>query len=184
MRGVRAMIALAVAAIAGVGAVQLARVDTALGAAFGPDRLQRRLDVAPSPAAMRAAEARRILEVRPIDGRAYRVLALAEQRDALLPIANARWPRDALTRATLADRALADGDVDAGLTHLDALLRTNPRTRERILPLLMPYLGDTRVRDAMVDRLDDRGEGRPQPPAEQRHQPLGRPESRPDPQRR
>jgi hypothetical protein len=102
---------------------------------------------------MRAAEARRILEVRPIDGRAYRVLALAEQRDALLPIANARWPRDALTRATLADRALADGDVDAGLTHLDALLRTNPRTRERILPLLMPCLGDTRVRDAMVDRL-------------------------------
>jgi len=43
--------------------------------------------------------------------------------------------------------------VDAGLEHLDALLRTQPSTRSLMLPLLLPYLGDNRVREALVDRL-------------------------------
>ena len=153
MRGVRASIAIAVAAVAAVATVQLARVDAGVGSAFGPDRLQGVLDATPSPATTRIAEAREILDARPIDGRAYRVLALAEGRDALLPIANARWPRDALTRATLADRALANGQVDVGLEHLDALFRTHPGTTSIMLPLLVRYLGDLRVRDALVERL-------------------------------
>lgn len=148
---VRAVIALAVAAIAAGAAIQLARVDTTLGAAFGPDRVMRRIEVAPSPST--EAEARAVLASRPIDGRAYRVLALAEKRDDLLATANARWPRDAMTLATLTDRALAAGQVDAGLEHLDALLRTQPATRSLMLPLLLPYLGDVRVRDALVERL-------------------------------
>lgn len=147
----RGVIALAVAAVAAGAAIQLARVDTTLGAAFGPDRVMRRIDVAPSSSV--EAEARAVLASRPIDGRAYRVLALAGKRDDLLATANARWPRDAMTLATLTDRALAAGRVDVGLAHLDALLRTQPSTRSLMLPLLMPYLGDARVRDALVERL-------------------------------
>lgn len=147
----RGVIALAVAAVTAGAAIQLARVDTTLGDAFGPDRMMRRIDVSPSASA--PTDARAVLASRPIDGRAYRVLALAEKRDDLLVTANARWPRDAMTLATLTDRALAVGQVDAGLEHFDALLRTQPGTRSLMLPLLMPYLGDARVRDALVDRL-------------------------------
>jgi hypothetical protein len=71
----------------------------------------------------------------------------------LLDIAVRRWPRDAATRALLADQALAAGDAGTGLEHLDALLRVAPSTRDEVLPLLIPHLGDTRVRGALVVRL-------------------------------
>ncbi|WP_036164415.1 hypothetical protein [Noviluteimonas dokdonensis] len=153
MSGVRVAAALACAALVAVAAVQMSRVDTEAGRAFGPDRLQRRLDAAPSPDAHRARQARAILATRPIDGRAYRTIALAEQRDALITIAGARGPRDPMTLATLTDRSLAAGEIETGLTHLDALLRVAPATRELFLPLLMPHLHDARVRDSLVERL-------------------------------
>ena len=153
MAALRAGAALAIATVVVIAAVQLARVDTTWGRAVGPDRLVRQLDASPAPAEARVAAAREVLQARPVDGRAYRAIALASDRPELLDIANARWPRDVPTRASLADRALAAGDADTGLMHLDALLRIEPWTRESMLPLLLPHLGDARVRDALVERL-------------------------------
>jgi hypothetical protein len=150
---VRATVAVAAAALAALATLQLARVDANLGSTFGPDRTQRTLDAMPLPEAARIAAAREVLDARPVDGRAYRTIALAEHQTNLLDTANARWPRDPLTRASLADRALAEGDVATGLEHFDALLRIAPGTGEIMLPLLMPHLHDARVRSALVDRL-------------------------------
>lgn len=156
----RAILALAAASLTVVAAVSLARVDTSLGNAFGPDRRMRLLDASAADYPGRDAIARAVLADRPVDGRAYRALATSHaaagqhtQSRALLDIAVRRWPRDPMTRALLADQALAAGDADTGLEHLDALLRVAPHTRGDILPLLIPHLGDTRVREALVARL-------------------------------
>ena len=154
----RAIIAATAVAIAAVAAVQLARVDADVGATFGAERGMRLLDASSFAPAHRIDIAREVLATRPIDGRAYRAIAVAQAGNAppsrtLLDIANARWPRDLITRAHLTDRALAEGDVETGLSNLDAMLRIAPGTRPELLPLLMPHLADARVRDALVDRL-------------------------------
>ncbi len=153
----RVLIAAAVA-VAALAAVQLGRVDTEIGAAFGPERTMRLLDSTEGPPTQRVALARDVLSTRPIDGRAYRAIAVAQAGDAppshaLLSIANARWPRDPHTRALLAESALAQGDAVTGLSHLDAMLRVAPASRGATLPLLVPHLADARVRAALVDRL-------------------------------
>jgi hypothetical protein len=149
----RALLAIVATGLAAVAVVQLARVDAGIGPAFGPDRTMGKLDAVSLAPTEQVAGAREVLEARPIDGRAYRAIALAQGRSGLLETANARWPRDVLARATLADRALAEGDAATGLAHLDALLRIAPGTRAEILPLLMPYLHDVRVRAALVERM-------------------------------
>ena len=155
MRAARATFAILAAGAAAFGAVQLARVDADVGPAFGPDRVQRTLDAVPTPSAEQIAAARDVLDARPLDGRAYRAIALAQHRPGLLDTANARWPRDPMTRASLTDRALAEGDVATGLQHLDALLRVAPELSATFVPLLMPHLGDARVREALADRLSE-----------------------------
>ena len=77
----------------------------------------------------------------------------ADRATALYATAVARWPRDRIARATLADRAFAADDVDGGLHHIDALLRVAPAVRATVLGKLMPYLGDPRIRDGLVARL-------------------------------
>ena len=156
----RALLAIGVTLGAAICAVLLARVDTSLGRAFGPDRRMRLLDATAATYPDRDRIARAVLGERPIDGRAYRVLAVDQaaagqgmEARALLEIAVRRWPRDPMTRALLADHALAAGDADIGLEHLDALLRVAPHARSELLPLLIPHLGDARVRDALVARL-------------------------------
>lgn len=145
-------------------ALQLGRVDAGLGAPFGPERLLKALDsnpgVASPTAAADAVRARRILHDRPVDGSAYRVLAQLASQAGLGPqalqdyrIAVARWPRDRIARAALAEQAFAEGDLDTGLTHLDALLRVAPASRQPVLALLMPSLGEARLRDGLVARL-------------------------------
>jgi len=154
MRAVRATVAIVATGIAAFAAFQLARVDTMFGSSEGPDRAMGMAEVAISaPASERLALAREALAARPVDGRAYRVVALAEANPRLLSVANMRWPRDPMTLAALTDRALATGDIAGGLTHFDALLRIAPGLRAEMLPLLMPHLHDARVRDALVDRL-------------------------------
>ena len=90
--------------------------------------------------------------------RAFRVLAQHAdaagdhaRADTLYAIAVRRAPRDRLTRAALADRAFAAGDIAAGLQQLDALWRVAPLMREPLLRALP--LGDVRVRAALIDRL-------------------------------
>lgn len=152
--------AIAAAAVMAIAAIQLARVDADLGAPFGPDRIVHALDASPALASTDAAQARLALRDRPVDGAAYRVLAQAEdavghadRAGALYATAVARWPRDRIARAELADRAFAGEDIEAGLTHLDALLRVAPELRAAVLASLMPYLGDPRIAAGLLARL-------------------------------
>jgi hypothetical protein len=139
-------------------AMGLARVDTDWGAPSGPDRLLQAVDADPALQPGDVAVADRILRQRPIDGRAFRVLAQHAdaagdhaRADALYAIAVHRAPRDRLTRAVLADRAFAAGDLAAGLQQLDALWRVAPQMRAPLLRALP--LGDVRVRAVLIDRL-------------------------------
>jgi tetratricopeptide (TPR) repeat protein len=156
----RLLLALALAFALGAAAIALARVDADLGAPAGADRLLQAIDADPALQPTDAERARAMLRSRPIDGRAYRVLAqVADARgdharaDALYAIAVRRAPRDRPTRAALADRAFATGDYPGALQQLDALLRVAPGVRVPVLQGLMPYLGDARLRAALVDRL-------------------------------
>jgi hypothetical protein len=148
----------ALAALAfGHGALRLAQVDGGLGPARGADRLLARIDADPQASAANAADARRMLAARPIDGRAFRVLAHAPGSDAgaLLAIAVRRAPRDRIARAESADRAFAAGDIDGAMAQVDALLRVAPRLGVPMLQHLLPLSADARVRAALLARLAD-----------------------------
>jgi hypothetical protein len=154
----RWLLVVAVVAPLAWAAVGLARVDTGWGAPTGPDRLLQAVDADPVLQAGDVAVAERILRQRPIDGRAFRVLAQHAdaagdhaRADALYAIAVRLAPRDRLTRAALADRAFAAGDLAAALQQLDALWRVAPQMRAPLLRVLP--LGDVRVRAALIDRL-------------------------------
>lgn len=144
----------------GIAAASLARVDSRWGAPLGPDRLMRKADADPAYTAVDDPLARRVLASRPIDGRAFRVLAQAAEAQGnqahaapLYAIALARAPRDRLALARSADRAFARGDIEEGIAQLDALLRVAPKLREDLLRRLAPHFHDPRVRDALVARL-------------------------------
>lgn len=156
----RLLLATTLAALVLWGALALQRVDTSWWPAAGPDRLIKSMDADPALAPGDAANARTMLRDRPIDGRAYRVLAQAagtqgdvSRRDALHAIAARRAPRDRPTRAASIDRAFASGEPDVAFEQLDALLRTAPQLRDPLLRALLPLLHDPRVRTALVERL-------------------------------
>jgi hypothetical protein len=135
--------------------LRVAQVDGGLGPARGADRLLARIDADPDTTAADAADARRMLADRPIDGRAFRVLAQAGQGDAasLLAIAARRAPRDRIARAMLADHAFAAGDIAGAMQQADALLRVAPSLRVPMLQRLLALSGDARVRRALHERL-------------------------------
>jgi hypothetical protein len=139
-------------------AIALSRVDATIGAAAGPDRQIRAIDGgAVEGVAAKAEMARQILRVHPIDGRAFRVVAQAaadpDQIRALNAIAVHRAPRDRLARAAAIDQAFAAGDVNAGIAHLDALLRVDTDVRRDMLQRLAPLLVHDEIQIALVDRL-------------------------------
>lgn len=141
-------------------AYQLARVDAGLGAPVGPDRLLRLVDADPEVTTLDHARLQAALHDRPIDGRAYRVLAQASAANGddataarLLHIAVARAPRDHVARALLAERAFAGGGLAAGMEHIDAVLRVAPHAHRDILALLVPQLADGAFRAAFAERV-------------------------------
>jgi hypothetical protein len=153
------VLAIAVAACLGWLAWCVARADADIGPPFGPDRLIASMDPAalPADAADRAWLA---LRDRPIDGRAYRVLAQVAEQDGyqakaaeLYAIAARRWPRERLAQAKLAEMAFTSGNPAIGITHLDALLRVAPDARGPVLEALLPAMADPKLRAAMVQRL-------------------------------
>ena len=141
------------------GAVALARVDGTLGSPAGPDRLVTASDPIEAPQ-VAADNARRALRDRPIDGRAYRLLAQATAAEAdfehtlgLYRIAAERWPRERIAQAVLADAAFAAGEWDTAIEHFDALLRVAPASRAALLAAITPHLEREPLRDALLRRL-------------------------------
>ncbi len=151
----RALAITAVVFAAAAGVVQLARIDTGLFATFGPDRLIADANAGDTPDAATAARA--ALHWRPIDGTAYRIVALetpdARQRHRLLQRAIARWPRDPVARARLMGEAFDAHDFDAGMAQLDGLLRVAPALAPDVFALLVHDLATPAVRDALAARV-------------------------------
>src|SRR5262249_17782983 len=94
-------------------------------------------------AAATYAVAQRALDANPLDGRAYRVLALlaqdrgdAPQARELMQLAARRSPRDFDVRTLLLRSALADGRIDDALSQIDVMLRVDPETGKDLYPVL------------------------------------------------
>jgi hypothetical protein len=156
MKGARVAFVAVVCGAALWAAIALARVDAPLGEPKGPDRLVNAIDNGVITGTDRNVVAKDILSQRPIDGRAFRVLAQSEgssASDKLLGIAVKRAPRDRFTRAVSIERAFASGDVEAGMLHLDALLRVVPGAREDMLRRLAFLLGHEEIQTAVLARL-------------------------------
>jgi tetratricopeptide (TPR) repeat protein len=104
--------------------------------------------------------ARRLLQVEPLQGRAFRVLAevAAARGDAssalrLYSIAAARAPRDTRAHAWLAQRYLERGDFAAALAHIDRILRVDPVRISAVAPVLVKLATDRRFAEALAQTL-------------------------------
>lgn len=107
--------------------------------------------------------ARRLLATEPLEGRGFRVLAAAADRDgdtasaqALYQIAARRSPRDVATQAWLAERALLDGHYGDAMARIDVMLRVAPAQRAVLLPLLAQLAVDPGFADALATALAPR----------------------------
>ena len=142
-------------------AIQLARVDTQWGAAKGVDRTIAAIDEGAVSAEQVSSMARESLRYRPIDGRAYRVLAMqAHARgdvadyNRLLEIAVRRAPRDRIARAAMLDKAFFEGDYPLAFENMDALFRDAPDFVAPIAEKIAPTLVNVEIRDALEERLN------------------------------
>lgn len=136
---------------------QQVRVDADVGAAFGPDRRVAAARGQAGDADALAVAARETLRDRPIDGGAFRLLGLAASLQSdpdraidLYRTAARLAPRDDIAQAMLVDASFAQGRVDEGVTHIDALLRIAPHLREPMLVSLMPFTGNPELHAALV----------------------------------
>lgn len=113
------------------------------------------------------ARARQSLALRPLDGRAYRILArIALARDnqtageALTRLAVQYSPRDTGARELAARQAVEHGDVATAIGHYDHWLRVYPEDGEDVFPELLTLSATPAGRDALVARLALRPEWR------------------------
>lgn len=126
----------------------------ALGTPVAEARLQSALQ-ADTPA-MQQLHARRALQLRPLDGRAYRTLAALATGDGqagLYRAAMERAPRDVPARAWLADDALRAQRPREAVAHVVALLDSRTDVYDRLFPLLAAWSHAPQARDAVVDAV-------------------------------
>ena len=90
-----------------------------------------------------SVSARHLLQVAPLEGRGFRILAeaAAQRGDSaqaliLYQVAGRRSPRDLRTRAWLIQHFLDSGDYPTALGHIDVLLRSSPGQGDVLMPLL------------------------------------------------
>lgn len=122
-------------------------------------------------AAGRADEAARLardaLAARPLDGRAYRVLAQVAsvrgdpaQWSTLTALAVQYAPRDVAARAMAAQIAIDAGDIAAATRHYDRMLRVDPESAARVFPVLVAIARTGAGREELLAQLASQ----PQPP--------------------
>jgi tetratricopeptide (TPR) repeat protein len=101
--------------------------------------------------------AERALRVDPLAPRALTDLGrIAESEGdapravALMELAGKRGLRDAVAQGWLVNQALSRGDLATALTHLDAILRTQPEALDQTLPLLAAFISYPRAAVLLV----------------------------------
>lgn len=105
------------------------------------------------------ATARHLLRVKPGEGDAFAVIALAAARrndpeaGHLLDIAVKRAPRVTPVRALKAAMQIQAGDVAGALVNIDALLRIDPTFGDRFFPGMVQQAADPRFADALAETL-------------------------------
>ena len=114
-----------------------------------------------------AALALQALQLDPLDGRGYRVLADCvagqgglERRKTLIALALKHGPRDVPARAWAAQIALSNGDAKSAIAHYDHILRVLPEARETVLPVLVQIATQPLARDAIVGALAEQPDWR------------------------
>lgn len=107
-----------------------------------------------------AATARRLLDREPLQGEAWRLLAVASEAAGEPEQARAQYaeairlaPRDVPARIWLAQDALQRGDAAAAIAHLDGILRTAPHYRDGTLTVLIQFARDRDFREALAATL-------------------------------
>ena len=127
-------------------------------------------DLAAAEAALRQGEASRaaaiargVLEREPARGRAFGILARAQDEGADPAAVRVRYetaarraPRDPGVRGWLATRALEAGDYPAAVDHLDALLTVAPAQRKALLGLIIQLAQDPDFAEALAANLVQR----------------------------
>ena len=115
-----------------------------------------------------SSTARRLAEVAPLEGRAWRILAQVEaangdrdQARELFTRAVQLRPRDVPSRAWLADDLLAQGKHAQALEHIDRLMVTSPASRAPLLAVLVRLSVDPQFVDALVPMLAGHPSWRP-----------------------
>ncbi|MEN1959475.1 hypothetical protein WCE41_03910 [Luteimonas sp. MJ246] len=110
-----------------------------------------------------AAIARSVLEREPARGRAFGILARAQDDGAdpeavriRYQVAARRAPRDPGVRGWLATHALESGDYPAAVDHLDALITVAPAQRKALLDLISQLAQDSDFADALANHLVQR----------------------------
>ncbi|MEN1957903.1 hypothetical protein [Luteimonas changyuni] len=148
---------------AGVALVNTHGDQAALEADLAAAEAALREDDAPRAAAI----ARSVLAREPALGRAFGILARAEdgQGDAAADRARyqaaaRRAPRDPQVRGWLATQALQSGDFAAAADHLDALLTVAPAQRRDLLKLIAELAQDQDFADALASHLLQRPQWR------------------------
>jgi hypothetical protein len=137
-----------------------ARVDLDFDAPLGADHAVTAMESGALTGASLMPLATQSLADRPVDGRAYRVMAVATADqgniDGYRALINAavRWaPRDRLTRVYLFEDALAQGSAPLAVEHLDALLRDVPQIAPEAARQIAPLMSLSVMQDAMRQRL-------------------------------
>ncbi|MBJ6984230.1 hypothetical protein [Luteimonas sp. MC1750] len=114
-----------------------------------------------------AAIARDVLARAPVMGRAFGIIARAEDGQGGADATRARYgtaarraPRDPQVRGWLATHALESGDFAAAADHLDALLTVAPAQRQQLLELIAQLAQDPAFAEALATHLVQRPQWR------------------------
>lgn len=112
--------------------------------------------------------ARAALVVRPLDGRAYRVLAQVaarrgdqDQIATYTALAVRYAPRDVQARAMAAQLAIEAGDFATAVDHYDRMLRVEPESAQRVFPVMMALAQTDAGRERLLARLAEKPLWRP-----------------------
>lgn len=128
------------------------RGDDAVATTLLADTLMAQAERDPAKIAAARAVAVRALRNQPLNGRALRIIGIADALrngpqagKAVLNVANRQSRRDLFTQIWMFGQAADAGDIALALTHYDAAVRVTPESWPLMFPILVRSLSDADV---------------------------------------